>query len=222
MAFVVRVWDLPTRCFHWTLVLCVTGLLISGSLGGAAMEWHFRFGYGVATLLLFRTLWGFVGGYWSRFSSFFYAPKQVLRYLQGSFSSEKHTGHNPLGALSVYAMLFFLIFQVASGLMSNDEIAAAGPLVRHVAGSWVSYATFYHKQIGKIVLLGLISLHLGAIAFHFFARHDNLVQPMLTGDKLLLNETAASVDSAKQRWLAIFVFLICSAGVASLIYWLEK
>jgi len=222
MAFVVRVWDLPTRCFHWTLALCVTGLLISGSLGGAAMEWHFRFGYGVATLLLFRVVWGFMGGYWSRFSSFFYAPKQVLRYLRGSFSSEEHTGHNPLGALSVYAMLFFLIFQVASGLMSDDEIAAAGPLVRHVSGHWVSYATFYHKQIGKIVLLVLISLHLGAIAFHFFAKHDNLVWPMLTGDRLQLHEAAASVDSAKQRWRAIFVFLVCSAAVASLIYWLEK
>ncbi len=221
MDFVVRVWDAPTRCFHWALALCVTGLLISGSLGGAAMDWHFRFGYGVASLLLFRAVWGFGGGYWSRFSHFFYAPQQVWRYVQGRSSVSELVGHNPLGALSVYAMLAVLMLQVLSGLMSDDEIAAAGPLARHVSGLWVSYATFYHKQIGKPALLLLVVLHLAAIAFHFFVKHDNLVKPMLTGDKVLQQAATNSVDSTPQRRKALLVFLVCSALVGSWVAWLE-
>ncbi len=221
MAFVVRVWDAPTRCFHWALALCVAGLLISGSLGGAAMPWHFRFGYGVASLLLFRTVWGFLGGYWSRFSSFLYAPQHVVRYAQGRASFTSHVGHNPLGALSVYTMLVVLVLQVTTGLMSDDEIAAAGPLAAHVSAQWVSYATFYHKQIGKTALLVLVALHLGAIAFHFVVKQNNLVQPMLTGDKVVPQAVTSSVDSARQRWKGLLVFLACSVMVASWVAWLD-
>lgn len=221
MTFVVRVWDAPTRCFHWALALCVAGLLISGSLGGAAMEWHFRFGYGVASLLMFRVAWGFLGGYWSRFCSFIFSPQEVLRYAQGRSNLNHHVGHNPLGAMSVYALLAILLFQLTSGLMSDDEIAAAGPLVRYVSGDWVSYATFYHKQIGKIVVLVWLTLHLGAIAFHFFIKHDNLVKPMLTGDKLLSQVAINSMDSTNQKWKGFFIFLACMAVVGSFVAWLE-
>lgn len=79
----VRVWDLPTRVFHWVLVLCVVGQAITGSLGGNAMVWHFRFGYGVLTLLLFRLIWGLVGGRWSRFAAFIFAPQSVVNYIRG-------------------------------------------------------------------------------------------------------------------------------------------
>lgn len=221
MDFVVRVWDAPTRCFHWALALCVTGLLISGSLGGAAMDWHFRFGYGVASLLLFRAVWGFWGGYWSRFSHFLYAPQQVWRYVQGRSSVSEHAGHNPLGALSVYALLVVLIFQVTTGLMGDDEIAAAGPLARHVSGQWVSYATFFHKHIGKPALLVWVALHLTAIALHFFVKHDNLIKPMLTGDKVMQQPITHSVDSARQRWKGLLIFLVCSVLVTSWVTWLE-
>ena len=86
----ILVWDLPTRIFHWALVVCVFGSFISVKIGGNAMPWHFRFGYVVFALIAFRVLWGLVGGRWSRFSSFIYAPGTVLRYLRGQSRAGEH------------------------------------------------------------------------------------------------------------------------------------
>jgi cytochrome b len=210
----VRVWDAPTRLFHWALALCFVGLLVSSQLGGAAMEWHFRFGYGVLSLLLFRLAWGMLGGHWSRFSTFVVGPSRIWPYLQGRGKLQDDVGHNPLGALSVLAMLLFLAMQVASGLMSDDEIATSGPLVRFVSSAWVSNATFYHKEIGKFMLLGLVVLHLGAIAFYYFGKHENLVRPMITGDKALGFEAASARDAWPERRRAALIFLVCAALVS--------
>src|SRR6185369_13378750 len=103
MANRVRVWDLPTRIFHWALVLCVTASVVTGYIGGALIEWHARSGYAILTLLLFRLVWGGVGGRWSRFASFFYSPRSVVAYLRGRSHPDHLVGHNPLGAGSVFA-----------------------------------------------------------------------------------------------------------------------
>src|SRR4051812_31198764 len=94
----VRVWDLPTRVFHWALAVCVVALVATAYIGGNAMAWHLRLGYAVLSLLLFRLVWGLVGGRWSRFGSFIYAPGTVLRYLRGQGQPEHSVGHTPLGA----------------------------------------------------------------------------------------------------------------------------
>ena len=94
----VRIWDLPTRVFHWLLVLCVVGLVASGQIGGSAMQWHLRLGYAVLDLLLFRLVWGFVGGRWSRFAVFVRSPRVVLRYLRGQGTPDMEAGHNPMAA----------------------------------------------------------------------------------------------------------------------------
>ena len=159
----VRVWDLPTRLFHWALVVCIVGLVTTAQIGGNAMEWHFRFGYSVLTLLLFRLLWGFVGGHWSRFSTFLYSPANLLRYLRGHEVDGQPLGHSPLGALSVFAILGLLLLQVGTGLFSDDEIAAVGPLSKLASGAVVSQLTHYHKDIGKVIVLILVLLHIGAI-----------------------------------------------------------
>lgn len=212
----VRVWDLPTRLFHWTLVAGITGLAISGTLGGNAMVWHFRFGYGVLALLLFRILWGLVGGRWSRFGAFIYAPQSLIHYLKGKGKPEHSVGHNPIGALSVFAMLGFLVLQVASGLLSDDEIAFSGPLTRFVANATVSLATDYHANIGKWILLGLVLLHIGAIVVYLLRKH-NLVGAMLHGDKELVVKVPASRDDTASRTAALLLFMLC-AGVA---YWVS-
>ena len=95
----VRVWDLPTRVFHWLLASCVIASIVSAQIGGNALVWHFRLGYVVFTLLAFRILWGLVGGHWSRFASFVYAPATVARYVRGERRAGEHVdvGHNPLG-----------------------------------------------------------------------------------------------------------------------------
>jgi cytochrome b len=211
----VRIWDLPTRVFHWALLLCVLGLAATGLTGGNWMVWHFRLGYAVATLLLFRILWGFVGGYWSRFASFVYSPASLLAYLRGQPKPEHTAGHNPLGAGSVFAMLLVLLAQVGSGLMSDDEIAFAGPLTRFVSGATVSLATWWHKDVGKWLLLALVLLHVAAICFYWFKKRENLVGPMIAGDKQLSYPVPSAHDTSGTRTLAAALFGLC----AGLVYW---
>ena len=213
----VRVWDLPTRVFHWALVLCVTGLAISGSVGGSAMVWHFRFGYAVLALLLFRITWGLVGGRWSRFAAFLYAPQSLLNYVRGQGKPEHGVGHSPIGALSVFAMLGILIAQVSTGLLSDDEISFAGPLTGFVSNATVSLASNYHTEIGKWLLLGLVVLHIAAILFYLY-RKQNLVSPMLHGDKALTLAVPPSRDDALSRIAALLILLACAA----LAYWVSS
>lgn len=212
----VRVWDLPTRIFHWALVAGVLGLAISGTLGGNAMIWHFRFGYAVLTLLLFRIVWGLVGGRWSRFGAFIYSPQSVFNYLRGRGKAEHSVGHSPIGAGSVFAMLGILLAQVGSGMLSDDEIAFAGPLTRFVSNATVSLATNYHKNIGKWIVLALVLLHIAAIVFYLWRKH-NLVGAMLHGDKELVTRVSPSRDDAASRTAALVVLAACAAGV----YWIS-
>lgn len=217
MSNTVRVWDLPTRIFHWALVLCVIGLAVTSQLGGMAMTWHFRFGYTVLTLLLFRLLWGFAGGRWSRFAAFWPTPAKVWHYLRGAPGAPPAVGHSPLGALSVLAMLLFLAAQVGSGLISDDEIANSGPLARFASAALVSQATWYHKHVGKLVLIALVLLHVGAILFYLLRRHDNLIRPMWLGDKELATAHPASRDDLRARALALLLLALCAAAVALLL-----
>jgi cytochrome b len=211
----VRVWDLPTRVFHWVLALTIVASVVSAKIGGNAMTWHFRFGYVVFALVAFRVLWGLVGGRWSRFSSFIYAPGTVLRYLRGESRSDEHhdVGHNPLGSFSVFALLAFLALQVASGLVADDEIANVGPLNRFVGSALASQATHWHKDYGQWILLALVALHILAILYYLLGKKKNLVRPMILGDKALPTGTPSATDTGATRLLALLVAALCAGGV---------
>ena len=215
MQHTIRVWDLPTRIFHWALVLLIIGLVATGLIGGNAMVWHMRFGFAVLSLLLFRLVWGLIGGRWSRFASFIYAPGTILAYLKGAGKPEHSVGHNPLGAGSVFAMLLFLLAQVGSGLVSDDDIATSGPLSKFVSNAVASAATSYHKNVGKFVLLALVMLHVAAIVFYLMKKKENLIAPMIHGDKALDQPLPASRDNASSRALAAVVFAACAGLVAT-------
>ncbi|MEJ6023188.1 cytochrome b/b6 domain-containing protein [Ramlibacter sp. PS4R-6] len=213
----VRVWDLPTRIFHWGLAASIVGLFATGYTGGAMMYWHARFGYAVLALLLFRVVWGFVGGRWSRFATFLPTPRRVMRYLSGQ--DKGGLGHNPLGALSVFAMLAGLSVQVATGLVSDDQIAFTGPLNRFVSEAQGLAATWFHKQVGQWLLAALIVLHIAAIVFYLARRRQNLIQPMIDGDSAPVPlQLPASRDDAQARIGALLVFGVCASAVA----WLAK
>jgi cytochrome b len=209
----IRVWDLPTRLFHWTLAACVIGSVASAKAG--VMDWHFRLGYVVCALLAFRIVWGLVGGRWSRFASFIYAPGTVLRYLRGQSRPEERldVGHNPLGAFSVFAVLAVLAVQVATGLIGDDEIANVGPLNRFVSTENGIYATGWHKGWGQWIILALVALHIAAIAFYAF-RGKGLVGAMVSGDKDLPADTPAAADNGRTRLMAAVLLAACAAGVA--------
>ena len=213
----VRVWDLPTRIFHWALAGGVIALGVTGTVGSFnAMIWHFRLGYAVLALLLFRVLWGLVGGRWSRFNAFIYSPGTAIDYVKGKGKPAHAAGHSPIGAGSVFAMIGLLLAQVATGLVSDDEVASAGPLTRFVSNATVGLASNYHANIGKWLLLGLVVLHIVAIVYYLL-RKDNLVGAMLHGDKDLVEAVPSSRDDAASRIGALVLLLVCAAVA----YWIS-
>jgi len=215
----VRVWDLPTRVFHWVLALCIVGSLISGTIGGNALEWHLRLGYVVFTLIVFRLIWGLVGGHWSRFRSFLYGPGALLRYLRGASRDDEHheVGHSPIGALSVFALLALLAVQVGTGLFADDEIATTGPLNKFVSSATGLALTSWHKSWGRWLIVALIVLHIAAILFYLLRRKRNLIVPMLNGDKQLHPSVPAAADSLATRALALVLVALCGLGVSWLV-----
>ncbi len=215
----VRVWDLPTRVFHWLLAGLVVFSVVTATIGGNAMVWHMRSGFAIFTLLAFRLVWGFAGGRWSRFGAFLYHPRTSLRYLRGDSLPHEHhhVGHNPLGAGSVFALLGILSLQVATGLVADDEIASTGPLIKYVSAATSELATRWHKNYGQWTIVALVLLHVGAIAFYWLRRRQNLVGPMLHGDKLLAADVPHSVDNKRSRAVALAIVLVCALGVAAVV-----
>ena len=215
----IRIWDLPTRIFHILLALSVAGLVITGEVGGNAMQLHFLLGYGVLTLVLFRLVWGWVGGHWSRFVQFVPTPSMLLSYVQSMRKKQtlNTVGHNPLGALSVLAMLVVLLFQVLSGLTSDDEISNAGPWTSLVPSDWVAIATEYHSEIGKVLLIVLVVLHVGTVLYYKRIKQDDLITPMLTGDKMLPLGTHDSRDTLTSRLFALSILIGCAYLVYRLV-----
>ena len=173
----VVLWDLPLRVFHWSLVAATVTAIVTGELGGAWMPWHGRAGLAIVGLLVFRLVWGVVGSATSRFAQFAPTPSRLVAYLRGRW---RGVGHNPLGALSVFALLGLLSLQAVTGLFGNDDIAFAGPLNHLVDDTLGARVTGWHRLIadGLFVLLGL---HVLAIAFHVLVKRHRLVRPMITG-----------------------------------------
>ena len=224
MKKIIRVWDLPIRVFHWLLVLCIVGSLVSVNLGENAIEWHAYFGYSVLTLLIFRILWGFVGSTHARFTSFFPNREKILNYLQGN--APRELGHNPLGALSVFALLLALSVQVLTGLFVDDEIAFQGPLAKYVSNSLVSILSEIHEG-NQVVIYILITIHIAAIIYYRKWKGEDLITPMISGDKEIdPSEEAtylpsdlgrASKDGALQRGLALVLLSLIAVVVGYLI-----
>lgn len=220
----LRVWDLPTRLFHWGLLCCVAGAVITAYM--EQLEWHMRFGQGVVTLLLFRLVWGVVGGHWSRFPSFSYGPLTIFRYLRWQRQASQHwdAGHSPLGAMSVWAMLWLLLAQVLTGMVADDEIATTGPLIRFVSGAISSGATTWHKAYGQYIIYFLVAMHVTALIV-YARRGKRLVGAMISGDKprqMLAPDTPASLDGWPQRFLGLLVFYVALVAIRHLWLWGEN
>lgn len=209
----VRVWDLPTRLFHGALVLAIGGSLITGLIGGGAMVWHLRLGQAALALLMFRLLWGLVGGRWSRFGAFPLSPRALAQYLRGQGHVASRIGHSPLGSLSVLGFLLLLTAQLVTGLVSNDDIAFAGPASHLVSNATVAAATAYHKGWGKLLMWAWVLLHLAAILVYRW-RGQALVAAMLHGDKTASEPVPPSRDDGRTRLGAAVVFALCVAASA--------
>ncbi|AGT07477.1 cytochrome b/b6 domain-containing protein [Paracoccus aminophilus] len=181
----IRLWDPLLRGFHWLLAFFVIAAWCLGQFGPLKMTLHFWCGYVVIGLLAFRLIWGFLGPKPARFSTFLRGPGTVLTYARGFLAREPShwPGHNPLGALSVIAMLAALIAQVTTGLISDpDDYINVGPLASYVSSATRSKAVGLHELGGSVILV-LVLLHLAVILYYCFWKREDLVKPMLTGWK---------------------------------------
>ena len=195
----IRLWDLPTRLFHWLLAGLVVASFVSGKIGGNAMDWHGKFGLAILGLLAFRLVWGFAGSTYARFVSFLPTPAKVLAYLRGQW---RGVGHNPLGAFSVFGLLLVLAIQVGTGLFGNDDIAFRGPLYELIGKDLSDRLTGLHK-LSVNVLIALVTLHIVAIAFYVRVKKDDLIRPMLTGWKEVAPGEGASASDGGALPLAV-------------------
>lgn len=205
----VRVWSLPVRLFHWSTAALAVFSVVTAKIGGNALVWHFWSGYAVLTLVLFRVLWGLAGDHYARFSAFVRGPRAVFAYLRGEYAPGP--GHNPVGALSVLALLACLFVQAATGLFANDAIFSEGPLAKMVSGATSDRLTSIHKW-NELVLYGLVGLHLAAIAFYELVRRRRLIVPMVTGQRQDENGPSTR-DDAAMRLRALVLLLVAAALV---------
>jgi cytochrome b len=173
------------------------------------MAWHERCGYAIITLMIFRILWGLWGSQTARFSDFVRSPLAVLRYLKGQASTTP--GHNPLGALSVLAMIAVVLLQGLTGLIIDDEIATRGPLADKVPNAWVSMATTLHRINEKVIYL-LVFMHLGAIVYHRKKGHRLL--PAMWHGRASSSHPQPRIASV---WLATLTLLVAAVAVYVLV-----
>jgi cytochrome b len=187
----LRVWDAPTRLFHWAIVLLIATSYVTVHKGW--MKLHMLSGYTILTLVLFRVIWGFVGSETSRFSRFLHSPLAALRQLAQfrDRSPDTEVGHNAAGGWMVLVILAVLGMQLASGLSVTDEDDnIMGPLAKFVGPTWSGRLTSFHI-LNFNILLGLIVLHVLAVAAYAMVKRHDLVRPMITGKKRLPAATRA-------------------------------
>ncbi len=209
---IVKVWDLPTRLFHWTLVALMIGQWLTAE-ASSTMDWHARGGYAVLALVLFRLIWGFVGSETARFSDFLRGPGAALEYFQALQRGETphYFGHNPMGAWSIVALLSLLLIQTGTGLFANDDIMTEGPLYAWVSKGTSDWLTTIHKLNFNLLLL-VIAVHIAAVLFYLLVKRENLVHPMLSGDKRLPPERAGQAPRIVNPWLGLAA--LAAAGFA--------
>lgn len=180
----MKVWDAPTRLFHWAIVVLVFISWLSAHENW--MDWHVLSGYSVFALLLFRIAWGFVGSDTARFSRFVRGPTEALRHLAHfrRRAPDTEIGHNAAGGWMVLALLALLAVQVATGLCANDQVLTEGPFAEAVgqdASDWLSHIHVLNFKVIEV----LVAMHVAAVLAYATVKRHNLIGPMITGKKRL-------------------------------------
>ncbi len=208
----VKVWDLPTRLFHWILVALMIAQWFSAE-SSDTMTYHVWGGYAVLSLVLFRLIWGFVGSETARFSHFVRGPGTALDYVKALQRGETpfYLGHNPMGGWSILAMLALLLIQAGTGLFASDDIMIEGPLYSAVSKDASEWLTTIHR-LNFNLLLAMIAIHLLAVLFYLLVKRENLIHPMLSGRKHLAPELVSAIPRMVSPWLGLAA--LAAAGIA--------
>lgn len=211
----IKVWDLPVRIFHWSLVLLFIAAYITNSLGSDYFKYHLWCGYAVIVLVSFRIIWGLVGTYHARFINFIRNPITTFKYAAATVKNkEKHyAGHNPLGAIMVVILLLTILIQAITGLFTNDEILNLGPLYAYISDELSLNLTSLHRQLFYWIL-GAVFLHIIAVVVHVFFKRDNIVKAMFTGKKPAKGFEAEKSISSSRVWLAVIIVIVLTLVLA--------
>jgi cytochrome b len=209
------VWDAFVRLFHWSLVALFTFSVVSAKIGGAWITWHVYSGYAILSLVLFRLMWGFVGGEYARFASFLAGPLRGAKFAASLFKKGTHAviGHNPVGGWMVIVLLLLLGTQAILGLFSNDEIATSGALARYVSDEASIRAMSWHRRIGDALLI-LVAIHVAAVLFHVLVKKEGLIRAMFSGKKHLPADLAREADAGR-RGSTLLGFALLSLAIAT-------
>jgi cytochrome b len=209
----IRVWDLPTRIFHWALAILVIFSFATGKIGGGWMDWHLKSGYAILALLVFRLAWGILGSQTARFTHFLRGPRAAIVYASETFAGRHPPtlGHNPLGGWMVVLMLALLVAQAAAGLFADDEIATQGPLAAKVSNAVVAKMTAFHYYNGWTIVAA-VSLHVLAVATYQWGLKVDLLRPMVSGWKAVPPGMRPPEPARAASWLAA-MFLAVAAGL---------
>jgi cytochrome b len=205
------VWDLPLRLTHWLIALGVAGCFATHYAGIEWFPWHRRLGYAVLVLAAFRIVWGFAGTRHARFAAFLRGPRAILAYLRGAGGDA--VGHNPLGALSVVALLAVLVAQGATGLFANDEIMNAGPFYGWIDPALSNRITGLHRLNSELLLV-LAGLHLAAVAWYVGLRRRPLLRAMVTGRKPATEVPETEAIPGSRLPLALVIVAVLAAALA--------
>ena len=211
------VWDAFVRCFHWSLVSLFAISVASGKVGGEWIVWHMRSGYAILALVVFRLIWGFLGGEYARYASFLTGPMRGIKFAKGLLGkAPQHViGHNPVGGWMVVVLLLLLATQAGLGLFSNDEIATTGPLARYVSDETSIMLMSRHRTIGNLLLI-LVGVHIAAVLFHVFVKKEGIVRAMFTGKKSLPPALAIEATAARKASLPLG-FVVLSIAIAAVV-----
>lgn len=213
----IKIWDLPTRLFHWSLVILFGISWASIELSDDAFNIHMYSGYAILSLVLFRLLWGVFGSSTARYTTFVRGLRPTIAYTKTLLRPEpsNQIGHNPLGGWMALLMVFFLLFQAGSGLFANDDVTNEGPLVHWISKDFSDILSGLHEKSFDILLV-LVGVHIAAVLFYRFYKRDNLITPMITGRKPSVDETPTNLRFTS-GWVALLLLGIAVAGVALLI-----
>ncbi len=212
------IWDIPTRLFHWAIVisLCYSWY----SMEQSNLDHHFLSGYTALALILFRIIWGFIGSRYAKFGSFIYKPSEYIAYLKTFFKrgDGKYAGHNPMGGLSVLALLLVILIQTGTGMFADDEYYYFAPLNDYVSGSTAGRITEFHGINAKVIF-GLAILHILVIVFYRLFKKEKLTLAMITGKKPDDQDRYEPIPGSRLK-TAIVLAVIVSAAVYAIVNYL--
>jgi cytochrome b len=166
----ILVWDVPTRVFHWLLVMSFSGAFLTAE-SERYRDIHVMLGYTLLGLIAFRLVWGFFGTRYARFRSFLFKPSELVVYLSSLAKGKPahYVGHNPAGSVAIWLLLALGISSGTAGVL----------LFQDIGGDWLEEL----HEVLSFSMLAVVAVHIGGVVLSSIMHRENLVRSMITGFK---------------------------------------